>query len=68
MNTGAKVYDMVYSPPLTPLLVAAKRKNLACANGLGMLAAQGEIAFYLWTGVEPPPGIMKNKLLEVLAY
>jgi len=58
----AKVYDMVYSPPETPLLVAARGRNLSCANGLGMLAAQGETAFSLWTGTDPPCGLMKLKL------
>jgi shikimate dehydrogenase len=67
MMTDAKVYDMVYSPPLTTLLVAAKRRNLSCANGLGMLAAQGEAAFYLWTGFAPPEEIMKTRLLEKMA-
>ncbi len=66
MTTGAKVYDMVYSPPETPLIAAAKRRNLSCANGLGMLAAQGENAFYLWTGVTPPPGTMKTMLLKAI--
>jgi shikimate dehydrogenase len=66
LSSGAKVYDMVYSPPETPLLVAARLHNLSCANGLGMLAAQGEAAFSLWTGMESPRGLMKRKLLEVL--
>ncbi len=63
----ALVYDMVYSPPETPLLAAAKRNGSAHANGLGMLAAQGEAAFSIWTGVESPPGLMKRRLLEMFA-
>lgn len=62
----ARVYDMVYSPPETPLLVAARGRNLFCANGLGMLAAQGEAAFSLWTGMDPPCGLMKLKLMAAL--
>jgi shikimate dehydrogenase len=62
----AKVYDMVYSPPETPLLVAARGRNLCCTNGLGMLAAQGEAAFSLWTGMDPPCGLMKIKLSTAL--
>ena len=62
----AKVYDMVYSPPETPLLVAARGRNLACSNGLGMLAAQGEAAFSLWTGMDPPAGLMRKMLSAAL--
>jgi shikimate dehydrogenase len=63
----SRVYDMVYSPPETPLLVAARGRNLTCANGLGMLASQGEAAFSLWTGMEPPGGLMKLKLSIAIA-
>jgi shikimate dehydrogenase len=62
---NSMVYDMVYSPPLTPFLSEAKQLGLKCANGLGMLAAQGELSFQLWTGVVPPPGIMKG-VIEAL--
>ncbi|HEY3307339.1 MAG TPA: shikimate dehydrogenase [Desulfuromonadaceae bacterium] len=61
------VYDMVYSPPVTPFLRDAEQRALRCANGLGMLAAQGELSFRLWTGVEPPPGIMKSVLEAVIS-
>lgn len=63
----AMVYDMVYSPSETPLLAAAKRKGTACANGSGMLAAQGEAAFSIWTGMDPPAGLMKSVLMRMLA-
>ena len=58
----ARVYDMVYAPPVTPLLKEAARLGLKGANGLGMLAAQGELAFTIWTGVTPPSGLMKSVL------
>lgn len=58
----AKVYDMVYAPPVTPLLHDAARLGLARSNGLGMLAAQGELAFTIWTGTAPPSGMMKSVL------
>jgi shikimate dehydrogenase len=62
-----RIYDMVYAPMETPLLAEAKARGLKYANGLGMLAAQGEAAFALWTGCEPPSGIMKNCLLAAVA-
>lgn len=58
----ARVYDMVYAPPDTPLLKEAAGLGLKGANGLGMLAAQGELAFTIWTGITPPSGLMKSVL------
>lgn len=62
MHQSAAVYDMVYAPPCTPLLEEARRHGLCCANGLGMLACQGEEAFSFWTGRPPHPGLMKSCL------
>lgn len=61
----ARVYDMVYSPHKTPLLKKAELVGLKCANGLGMLAGQGELAFRVWTGVVPPAGLMRNELDKI---
>ena len=58
----ALVYDMVYTLPVTSLLQEAAGLGLKTANGLGMLAAQGELAFTIWTGVNPPFGLMKSAL------
>lgn len=59
---SVKVYDMVYSPPFTPLMTEAAVKGIKVSNGLGMLASQGEKAFRIWTGQEPPKGMMKRVL------
>ena len=67
LNPGAMVYDMVYAPIETPLLAAARDKGIRCANGIGMLVAQGEAAFAIWTGQKPPAGVMKKRLLLALA-
>lgn len=56
-------YDMVYGPGLTPWLSEARRRSHPVAGGLGMLAGQGEEAFYLWTGKRPPFGAMRARLL-----
>jgi shikimate dehydrogenase len=66
-NCNAVVYDMVYAPPVSPLLREAGRLGLRHANGLGMLAAQGELAFRIWTGMLPPPGLMKRVLAGISA-
>jgi shikimate dehydrogenase len=62
-NPGARVYDMVYTRSGTPLLHAARDRGYAAADGLGMLAGQGEESFALWTGTAPPSGVMKERLL-----
>jgi shikimate dehydrogenase len=62
-NPGARVYDMVYHRSGTPLLHAARDHGYAAADGLGMLAGQGEESFALWTGTAPPSGVMKGRLL-----
>ncbi|OQY24904.1 MAG: shikimate dehydrogenase [Desulfobacteraceae bacterium 4572_35.2] len=60
------IYDMVYSPNGTPLVRDAKAAGFRACYGLGMLAAQGEEAFRLWTG-EYPDGVMRVALDSYLA-
>jgi len=59
---GLLVYDMVYAPPVTPLLAQARGFGMRAANGIGMLVAQGEAAFTIWTGYAPPDGCMAGAL------
>ncbi len=58
----AKVYDMVYSCSATPLVKEALAVGLQSVNGLGMLVAQGERAFEIWTGEKPSEGVMRRTL------
>jgi shikimate dehydrogenase len=44
------VFDMIYNPPLTPLLRAAAAQGLPGANGLAMLVHQGAKALEIWGG------------------
>jgi shikimate dehydrogenase len=50
----AVALDVVYAPPVTPFLRAASAHRIRSANGLGMLARQGALAFELWLGVPAP--------------
>lgn len=50
----AIVYDLVYAPLETPLLAAARARNLDCVDGLEMLIGQAALAFELLFGVQPP--------------
>ncbi|MFO7310779.1 MAG: shikimate dehydrogenase [Bacillota bacterium] len=61
------VCDIVYTPPETPLLAAARRRGLRVVPGWGMLLYQGAAAFERWTGRPPPVAVMRDALLEALA-
>ena len=50
----AIVYDIVYAPLETPLLAAARARDLATIDGLEMLIGQAAAAFGLFFGAEPP--------------
>jgi shikimate dehydrogenase len=59
----ACVYDLIYNPPVTPLLHEARQRGLAASNGLGMLVRQGAISYELWTAQAPPV----DPVIEALA-
>ncbi|MEO9131146.1 MAG: shikimate dehydrogenase, partial [Sphingomonas sp.] len=50
----AVVYDIVYAPLETPLLKAARDRDLETVDGLDMLIGQGALAFELLFGAAPP--------------
>ncbi len=50
----ALVYDIVYAPLRTSLLVAAEKRGLATVDGLEMLIGQAALAFELFFGAGPP--------------
>jgi shikimate dehydrogenase len=62
LHSGAVVYDIVYRRPDTPLLAAAREHGHSAADGLGMLIAQGEEAFRIWTGQDSPAGVMQQAI------
>jgi len=43
-----KLYDAVYTPPLTKFLEAGQRKGCATANGEYMLVFQGSLSYKRW--------------------
>lgn len=48
------VYDLIYNPPETPVLGAARTRGLVAEGGLSMLVAQAQLAIRIWLGVLPP--------------
>jgi len=61
----AVVYDLVYAPLETELLVAARARELAVVDGLEMLIGQAAIAFELFFG-QPAPRDDDAELRELL--
>jgi len=57
---------VVYTPPETKLVRAAKEKGLRCSGGIDMLVFQGAISFQIWTGVAPPVEVMRATLMRSL--
>ena len=64
---AATVFDLVYVPPETPLLRAARDRGLRAANGSEMLIQQAAIAFERWTGVGGMAEVMRAAVEPLLA-
>ncbi|HWB46208.1 MAG TPA: shikimate dehydrogenase [Hyphomicrobiaceae bacterium] len=64
LNPGSIVADIVYVPLVTPLLAAARARNLATVDGLGMLLHQAVPGFEKWFGVRPEVTQELRALLE----
>lgn len=54
LPADAIVYDLVYAPLETPLLAAARARDLDTVDGLEMLIGQAALAFEILFGIEPP--------------
>jgi shikimate dehydrogenase len=54
VGPGQVVVDLVYDPPETPWLAAARARGATVANGIGMLVHQAALQLEKWTG-EPAP-------------
>jgi shikimate dehydrogenase len=60
------VFDMVYNPKNTPLVLAAKEIGAHVIYGFQMFVWQGALAFELWTNEKAPVQKMKQTVLENL--
>jgi len=67
LGPGQLVVDLVYHPPVTPLLAAARARGATGVSGLGMLIHQAAHAVRLWTGEDPPLAVMSAAALAELA-
>ena len=60
------VCDVVFNPPETHFLAAARERGLPVLDGLAMLVYQGVIGFELWTGLKAPEAVMTEALRQAL--
>lgn len=60
------VFDTVYAPPETALLVAARERGAIAVGGLGMLARQGAKSLAIWSGLQPDEDLMLATLRDVV--
>lgn len=58
------VYDLVYNPLQTRLLMEAQDAGSKTISGLDMLVAQAALQFELWTGQKPPIESMRKAALS----
>jgi shikimate dehydrogenase len=61
------IYDLIYNPAMTKLLLMAQERGLHTINGTEMLVNQAARAFYLWTGKDFPLDEAK-KVLKDLSF
>jgi shikimate dehydrogenase len=66
-RAGQVVVDLVYDPPWTPLVAAARSGGAGAWGGIGMLVHQAAGALRLWTGLEPPLEAMSAAALRAAA-
>jgi shikimate dehydrogenase len=65
---GMVVVDLIYHPPSTALLEAARAAGAVAVNGLGMLIHQAAHQFRLWTGEDPPLEVMSAAAVAAIAH
>jgi shikimate dehydrogenase len=60
LHVGQVVADLVYEPLVTPLVEAARERQVTAVGGLGMLVHQAAIQFELVTGCSAPLVVMQD--------
>lgn len=68
IGKGQLVADLVYYPPLTPLVSEARSHGATAVNGLGMLIHQAAHSFRLWTGQPAPVAVMSAAAVAKLSH
>jgi shikimate dehydrogenase len=67
LQPGQVAYDLVYTPPETPFLAAARAAAVETHNGVGMLVGQAAVSYRRWTGREAPLATLSAAAVAALA-
>ena len=67
LRSQTLVYDLVYQPAETRLILDAREAGARTIGGLPMLIYQGAASFKIWTGKEAPVDIMFQAAEAALA-
>lgn len=59
---GMTVFDLVYTPPETPLIRAARNAGCTTISGKEMFIRQARAQFRQFTGIDAPPGMIREIL------
>jgi 3-dehydroquinate dehydratase/shikimate dehydrogenase len=62
LRPGMIVFDTVYNPERTLLIEDARRHGCTTVTGVEMFVRQAALQFRLFTGLEPPLGLMRSTL------
>ena len=62
LQKGMTVFDLVYTPPVTPLIEAARKAGCTTITGTEMFIGQAREQFYLFFGIDVPA----EKIRELL--
>jgi shikimate dehydrogenase len=65
-RTGQCVVDLIYVPPSTPLVDAARADGAQAWGGLGMLVRQAAASFTIWTGQAAPLEAMSAAAIHAI--
>jgi shikimate dehydrogenase len=60
LHAEMTVFDLVYTPPVTPLIEAARRKGCTTITGTEMFIGQAKEQFYLFFGIDVPEAIIRE--------
>lgn len=66
LDKSAIVYDIIYNPIKTKLILTAKELGYKTVTGVDMFIYQAQKAFEIWTGIKPKFEVMKLALYEEL--
>jgi len=63
LAAGTTVFDLVYTPPETPLIMEAKRAGCETIPGTEMFVHQAVEQFRLITGIAAPPSLVREMMM-----